>query len=291
MSMKSADRHLLARGRRHLARGVAVCLVLFLSSSLTPAGTLETRVVRLATRPNVEQSYLLLREASPVKAIALLFTGGYGLFKFQGEGDDVKWSPQANSFLMINRVLFADEDTAVAIVDVPSDQWNFGATPKFRKSESHATDMRGVIGDLKIRFPGARVYLVGTSQGSTSAAFVGKAMGKDIDGVVLTASVFEWAPASWGALYDSNLTDFDFSQIHVPLLIVHHRDDPCVVTPYKGAAKLAGKYPVISVSGGALVQDNGCGPRGPHGFMGREQAVVAEIKNWMNGRDFLREIP
>lgn len=256
-----------------------------------PARADHAEIVRLATRPNVEQAYLLLRQAPSPKAVAVLITGGYGLLKLEGADNDIRWNPQGSSYVVINRLQFLDDETAVAIVDVPTDQWSIGATPKFRKSAEHATDLRAVVADLKTRFPGARIFLVGTSQGSTSAAFVGKALGREIDGVALTASVFAWAPASWGFLSDSNLSDFDYAQIEVPLLIVHHRDDPCPITPYPPAAGLGAKYPLITVTGGLPVQDKGCGPRGPHGFLGREREVAVEILNWMHGRPYRREIP
>ena len=117
-------------------------------------------------------------------------------------------------------------------------------------------------------------------------AYAGKSFGKEVDGVVLTASVFDWAPATWRLLNDSNLSDFDFSQISSPLLIVHHADDRCVATPFSSAVKYQGKYPLLVVQGGDPVRDNGCGPLGPHGFLGREDAVVTEIKNWIYGRPF-----
>ncbi len=147
-----------------------------------------------------------------------------------------------------------------------------------------------IVKDLRVRFPQAKLFLVGTSQGATSAAYAGKALGKEIDGVVLTASVFDWAPAAWRLLSDSNLSDFDLSKIAAPLLIVHHVDDKCVATTYAGAVKVAGKYPFIAVHGGTPVQDNGCGPKGPHGFLEREEAVATEIKNWMHARPFKTEI-
>jgi hypothetical protein len=248
-------------------------------------------IVRLKTRGDVEQAYLLLHEKQPVKAVALLITGGYGLLKLRAGPDGIAWSKEGTSFLVINKDLFRDAETAVAVIDVPTDQWGFGYTPKFRKSDEHAADMRTVVQDLRRRYPEAKVFLIGTSQGATSAAYAGKALGKEVDGVALTASVFEWAPPSWRYLHDSNLSNFDFAQIPSPVLIVHHVDDRCVATPYSSAAKLADKYPLISVRGGSPVQDNGCGPMGPHGFLGREQAVVTEIKNWMHGRPYLKEIP
>jgi len=43
--------------------------------------------------------------------------------------------------------------------------------------------------------------------------------------------------------------------------------------------RFAGKYPLISVKGGDPVRDNGCGPLGPHGFMGREEPVATLVKD------------
>jgi hypothetical protein len=256
-----------------------------------PAPTAKQEIVRLKTRGDIEQAYLLLQETQQVKAVALLITGGYGLLKLSEGPAGIAWSKEGTSFVVINKDMFRDGETAVAIVDVPTDQWGFGYTPRFRKSGEHVVDMRAVVQDLRRRFADAKVFLIGTSQGATSAAYVGKALGKEVDGVALTASVFEWAPASWTYLHDSNLSNFDFTQIPSPVLIVHHADDRCVATPYSSAAKLADKFPLITVKGGTPVKDNGCGPMGPHGFLGREQAVVTEIKNWMHGRPYLKEIP
>lgn len=270
-----------------------------LATSLSGAGiavaqqapTAGQEIIRLKTRGDVEQPYLLLHGKQAVKAVALLITGGYGLLKL-GEGPDgISWSKEGTSFLVINKDLFRDAETAAAVIDVPTDQWGFGYTPKFRKSDEHAADMRAVVQDLRKRYPGAKVFLIGTSQGATSAAYAGKALGREVDGVALTASVFEWAPPSWRFLHDSNLSNFDFAQIPSPVLVVHHIDDRCVATPYSSAAKLADRFPLITVKGGTPVQDNGCGPMGPHGFLGRERAVATEIKNWMHGRPYLKEIP
>ena len=247
-------------------------------------------IVRLKTRNNVEQPYWLIRQNVPVKVVAVLFTGGFGLLKLRATDAGVAWSETGTSYLVLNKDLFIDNETAVAIVDVPSDESSIGYTPKLRKSDAHMQDVGFIVKDLRARFPQAKLFLVGTSQGATSAAYAGKALGKEIDGVVLTASVFDWAPAAWRFLSDSNLSDFDLSKIAAPLLIVHHVDDKCVATTYAGAIKVAGKFPFIAVHGGTPVQDNGCGPKGPHGFLGREEAVATEIKNWMHARPYKTEI-
>jgi hypothetical protein len=260
-----------------------------LASSLGAAQTAE-QIVRLKTRGDVEQAYWLLQRPTPTKAVALLMTGGYGLLKLRQTESGVSSDKTGDSYLTLNKELFLDDETAVAIIDAPNDQWNFGYTPRFRKSAEHATDVGVVVADLRTRFPAAKVFLVGTSQGTTSAAYAGKVLGAKVDGVVLTASVFEWAPPAWRLLHDANLSGFDFSTISAPLLIVHHADDRCVATPFSAAEKFIGKFPFITVRGGEPVRDNGCGPLGPHGFLGREQPVAAEILNWMHGRPFKAEI-
>ena len=272
----------------HLLACLASLMLLMLPSGLRAEPQQE--IVRLKVRGDVEMVYLLQHERTPPKAVAVLITGGYGLLKLRATEAGVTWEKSGSSFLVINKDLFIDNETAIAVIDVPSDQASFGYTPKFRKSAEHIADLRGIVQDLRTRFQGAKIFLIGTSQGTTSAAYAGKAMGREIDGIVLTATMFDWAPASWRFLYDSNLNDFDFSQITAPLLMVHHVDDNCVVTPFASAAKFLDKHPFIVVKGGEPVRDNGCGPLGPHGFLGREEAVATAVKHWLHGRPYTAEI-
>ncbi len=238
---------------RRLIRMLVLAPMLAMSFSVTHA--VETEIVKLKTRGEVVQTYLLMRDAGTASAVVILVSGGFGLLKFRFAESGLQWEEKSADFLVRNKDRFLDQETAVAIMDAPSDQMSQGYTPKFRKSAAHIEDMHAVINDIKARLPGARVVLIGNSQGSTSVAYAGKALGKEVDGVILAASVFDWAPPAWRLLHDSNLSDFDFSQIASPLLIVHHANDRCVATTYPSAAKLAGKYPFITVKGGEAVQD------------------------------------
>lgn len=273
---------------RWLCRLLSIVPFLAMSSAVSHAA--EAEIVKLKSRGEAVQPYLLMREAGAAKAVAVLVSGGFGLLKLRITESGVQWEEKSADFLVRNKDRFLDHETAVAIVDVPSDQMSYGYTPKFRKSAEHMEDLRVVISDIKSRLPIAKVVLIGNSQGSTSVAYAGKTLGKEVDGVVLAASVFDSAPPAWRLLHDSNLSDFDFSRIASPLLIVHHADDRCVATTYSSAARLAGKYPFITVKGGEAVRDSGCGPLGPHGFLGREESVVTEIKNWIHGRPHKAEI-
>ena len=260
--------------------------------AMLPAAShaVDSEIVKLKPRGEVVQPYLLMREPGTPKAVVLLVSGGFGLLKFRPSESGMQWEEKSADFLVKNKDRFLDQETAVAIMDAPSDQMSNGYTPKFRKGAEHMKDLGAVVSDIKSRLPSSKLVLIGNSQGSTSAAYAAKELGGEVGGVVLVASVFDPAPPAWRLLHDPNLKDFDFSQISSPLLIVHHADDRCVATTYSSAAKLAGKYPFITVKGGEAVQDNGCGPLGPHGFLGREVAVVTEIKNWIHGRPKKAEI-
>lgn len=252
--------------------------------------TPDPEIIRLLTRGDVALPYLLLRNAPPPKIVAVLLSGGYGLLRLRQHEGEITIDPAGVEFLVKSRESFVDDETAVALVDAPSDQVGLGLTPRFRKSDKHLTDLGALVGDLRGRFPNARIALVGNSLGTISAAYGAIALADKIDAVVLSATVFEWLPGSWRLLSDSNLSGFEFSSISAPILVVHHADDRCVGTPFSSVAKLEGKYPLLVVHGGEPVRDNGCGPLGPHGYLGREESVVSEIKNWLHGRPARSEL-
>lgn len=263
-------------------RSVLACVL----SLILPLAHAE-EIVALEARAGATQSYLLVapRNASPVAA-AVLFPGGAGNIRLRSESGQVRFSP--NNFLVRARNSFVAGGFAVAIVDAPSDQAQ-GMHNSFRKSESHIQDIRAVVADLKKRYAGAPVFLVGTSMGTVSAAYAGRTLGDDVAGVVLTSSVLV-ASGRRSAHGDSNLSDFEFSSIKPPLLFVHHREDGCQITPFAAARKQSGRYPLISVSGGEPPQSGPCEALSAHGYLGREQPTVQAIVNWMLNKPFAKEI-
>jgi hypothetical protein len=267
--------------RKYASSVLLIGAVLFLMSEPANSQQVSAEVVKLTTRGDVTQQYLLIKQSDQPKVVAVLFTGGDAAPKFSGTHPNIRWEPTGSSYVLMARAHFREPDVALVFPDAASDRWNLGQDQHFRSSNDHATDIRSLLSDVKKRFPGAKVYFIGTSMGTVSASRVGRAMGKEIDGVVLTASIFV-GPMT---LSSSDVADFPTS-----LLFVHHVNDPCQWTPYSAIAKFSDKYPVIEVTGGETARDNGCGPMGPHGFLGREKEVATEIKNWMLGRPFARQI-
>jgi pimeloyl-ACP methyl ester carboxylesterase len=254
-----------------------------LALALVGAGTARAEdIVILSTRGDVTQSYLLSSPAvGKARAVAVLFPGGAGKVELEREAGRVLLD--RGNFLVRSRRLFAGSGIVAAVMDAPSDQ-PLGMEDAFRLSSAHAEDTGRVVADLKSRFPGLPVFLVGTSRGTISAASAGRHLGAGVDGVVLTSTLFLASRRQPG------LSGFDFSSISIPLLFVHHVDDGCDYTPHSAAKRLADRYPVVSVSGGLPPQSKPCDAMTPHGFLGREADAVDAIAKWMLKQPYPLEI-
>ncbi len=82
------------------------------------------------------------------------------------------------------------------------------------------------------------------------------------------------------------VTDAPLGEVKVPVLLVHHKNDGCVVTPYAAmpellaALKSAKKTELIGVEGGSRGSGTPCGG-GHHQFLGIEAEVTKSIADWI----------
>jgi pimeloyl-ACP methyl ester carboxylesterase len=196
-------------------------------------------------------------------AAAVLFPGNSGVV-----------SRVRGNFLIRVASQFAAQGITVAVADAPSDH-SAGMPDNFRLGQEHADDVAAIIAWLKQR-ASLPVWLIGTSNGTTSAASAAVHLGPSrVAGVVLTSSV--WAR---GMLYTR------FETLRVPLLLVHNRDDGCIVSPFAGAERAMEKInaapakQLIAVSGGVLLSSP-CEAKSPHGYFGIEDQVVPPIAAWI----------
>jgi hypothetical protein len=260
-----------------------VFLLILAGCAAAPVGAQE--IVTLPTRPGVTQSFFIANMGGRApEALALLYVGGGGTINLRMEEGRPKFGDR--NFLPRSRREFIRNGVLPVILDAPSDR-AVEMTDEFRTSEAHTQDARAVLAELKKRYPGLPVFLVGTSRGTLSAAHLGRALGDEVAGVVLSASLFY---SGGGMRARPVLAGFNWPAIKPPLLFVHHEDDGCGATPYRDAARLGQSFPLITVKGGKPPESGPCDPLAAHGFFGREAETVDAIAAWMLKKPYAREI-
>ena len=253
-------------------------------AALASAGAAAQEMVTLATRPGVTQSFVILgMESRQPEAVAVLYVGAGGRINLRREEGQVKFS--ARNFLPRSGAEFARNGLLAVVMDAPSDQVDL--TEGYRTSAEQTVDARAVLQELKKRYPALPIYLVGTSRGTISVAYLGRDLGDEVAGVVLSSTMFGSSNPRRQA---PTLRGFDYARIKTPLLFVHHRDDACEHTPYASAAKLAPRYALVSVKGGKPAESPACEPLSAHGFYGVEAQTIDAIAAWMLKKPFTKEV-
>jgi pimeloyl-ACP methyl ester carboxylesterase len=249
----------------------------FLFSILFGANAqVEQTVIDIPTRPGVTQRMIVLSPPSP-KAAVILIPGGHGGLQISPDGS-MKWGE--GNFLVRTRQLFADQGLFVVVIDAPSDRQTAPFLQGFRQKPDHATDVKAVIKWVRetAKVP---VWLVGTSRGTQSAAYVATELsGADgPDGVVLTSTILNDAKGR-------PVPAMPLEKIHVPVLVVHHEQDGCSHCPFAEVPALMSKLAslpkshLLTVKGGEN-QGDPCEAFAYHGFNGLEQNVIQQIVAWL----------
>ena len=250
-----------------------------LSCIWTVAQAAPPRAVDIPTRAGVTERILYIAPDRP-KAAAILFAGGDGSFAVSPEGEVLR---QKGNFLVRTRQLFVEQGITVALLPAPSDRRDLIA---FRNTPKHVEDVRAVIAWLR-REAGVPVWLIGTSRGTQSAGYIATQLPPSAggaDGLVLTSSVLR----DHRNLQEPPVPAMALERIGVPVLVVHHRDDGCVVCPFGEAERLVGKFTaaprkaLIAIEGG-VSEGNPCEAFAHHGYNGVERETVARIAAWIAG--------
>lgn len=235
------------------------------------------RVVDIPTRPGVTQRFVLLTPDKP-KVAVILFAGGHGGLRIFPNGS-FKWGE--GNFLVRSRRMFAEQGLTVAVVDAPSDRQGAPYLSGFRQTRAHVADIKAVIAWLRQQ-ANIPVWLIGTSRGTQSAAYIATQLPKahgGPDGVVLTSTV----------LRDDKgrpVPDMELDKIGVPVLVAHHRQDGCRSCKYGDLPRLMNKLPstarkeLLSFEGG-MSRGDPCEAFAHHGFNGIEREVVGKIAGWI----------
>jgi len=257
-----------------------------LGSVLPRCALAGEQVVNVPLAQGASISYLLTQQdGSQPHYVLVMFPGSEGSLELSQQPDGAIQTREKNNFLVRARNLFVDAQFATAIVDAPSDQPG-GYSDAFRASPRSADDLKQVAANLRERFPQAKLVLVGTSRGTISSAYVGRALPDVWDAVVHTSTLS--SPARGQA---TPMIGFDYGSIRARQLFVHHADDGCFLCSYEALKHIAdsGQYALITVHGGD-VRSKPCQALSHHGFYGKDEAVVAAIKAWISGQPWQDDI-
>jgi len=225
-----------------------------------------------------ETTRLLVEKSDNPSFTVVLFAGGKGVMDISESGN-IGWG--SGNFLVRTRQLFQSYGAITAVIDAPTDVR--GRLHDFRRTEDHAKDVGAVIKHLRAK-NGLPVWLVGTSRGTNSVANAGLRLKQDRpDGIVLTSTMLAYNGSRGG----DYVTNMDIEKIEMPVLIVHHRKDDCVVTPADKVGDLREKLKnakpmkVLWYEGGSGMRGSECNAYHYHGFIGIEEKVVKDIMDWI----------
>lgn len=207
--------------------------------------------------------------------LAVLLPGYPSVVRPVVSGGVMQSSKLTGNFLIRARRHLADEAIATLIVDCHSDSGDY-CTSWYQASADRQRHVQLLIDAVKERHPTlAEVWLIGTSMGTLSSSFMPVHDPKAYAGAVHTASITEpYAPHSY-----RELAGFDYRRSGVPQFFLHHKNDPCSLTTWSGAKRIADQYnfPLITVHGGSGFQGQPCMAFTEHGFRGMEVVVMRAL--------------
>ncbi|CAG4892183.1 hypothetical protein [Paraburkholderia saeva] len=259
-----------------------LCAMLVALNTLPALATEQVVSVPLSGGQSIA-CLLTQKDGSQPAWVLVMMPGGDGRLDLTQQPDGGITLREKNNFLVRARGLIVDDRFATAIVDSPSDLPD-GYTDRFRASSRHTQDIAEIAADLKRRFPGAKLVLVGTSRGTISTAFAGRDLGSTWQAVIHTSTLS--SPSRGQAL---PLAGFDYNAIQARQLFVHHADDACFLCSFDAAKRISVGHDFITVSGGNA-SGNPCKAMAHHGFNGQDASVVAAIKAWIDGAAWPKEV-
>jgi dienelactone hydrolase len=256
---------------------VSVAWFLLLIAACSHAQTLQ-KVVDIPTRPGVSQRVLVLSPPNP-KASVILMPGGHGGLQISPNGA-FNWGE--GNFLVRTRQQFADQGFLVVVVDAPSDRQSSPYLTGFRQTPEHVVDIKSVIAWLREQAK-VPVWLVGTSRGTQSAAYVATELAgaEGPDGLVLSSTILSDNKAR-------AVPAMPLEKLRIPVLVVHHQQDGCRSCAFSQVPALMEKLKnsprkqLMTFNGGQNRGDP-CEAFAYHGFNGLESEVVRKIAAGMVG--------
>ena len=266
------------------------CLGICLNvSAMAQEVALEESVTTVNLPRGTELNLVVSKKpGSTPSTAALLFPGYPGVLRVEVQNGAPVYQLRGNFLVRARRHLVTDQVMTV-MVDCPRDRWS-NCDDDYRTSDQHAADVSAVIDRIKADFGVGKIYVVGTSYGTVSSSFLARKLAGRIDGAVHSATFTDPRGGRNRNVHGLPMWNFDWTATHVDQLFVHHHDDPCPVTQYRSVVARRGSIPLITVQGSKGARGEPCEAFSPHGFVGREQAVMRAIGDWITTRKVVETV-
>ncbi len=240
--------------------------------------SLNETVISAATSGGVTQAGVLSMRgsASEVRYLAVIIPGYPGILRPTQLPNGAVRIRQAGNFLIRSRHHLVDSDIAALLVDCRSD-FEQACADEYQASEERVRDIETLVRQARSLLPAlSEVWIVSTSRGvlaSGAAVTFGEGT---FSGAIHTAGMFDRS-RELGLTFRGAMPQF----------IIHHADDPCSITSYASAQRLArGEgMTLITARGGSGFTGRACEAYTQHGFAGIEPEVMGRVRAVIRGTD------
>jgi hypothetical protein len=129
--------------------------------------------------------------------------------------------------------------------------------------------VQALLDDVKRRYPAAKIYVMGTSNGTYATMRLAGYLAERVAGVIHTSSL-------------NAISRFDSRQYRNRQLIVSHRGDVCRGTRFSASQDAHERYGTdfIAMEGGISTGEY-CEAFSHHGYNGIERDTIDKIKDWI----------
>ena len=214
---------------------------------------------------NVSNLPIHASESSIARANIVAIIGGKGMKNSSGA---------SKNYLITQKEHFISQGINYYIF--PNRSAEEKATYELRASSGRREKIHNLVKEISKR-NSLPIYLVGFSRGSVDATHFAKKYPNSIEGIILMSGVYKRGVFSVQKIAQKVL--------ETNVLVVHHKQDNCKVTPYKKAndftKSLQAKTKKIVTIDGGLSTGRECGPLNHHGFEGVEKEAADAVTNWI----------
>ena len=248
------------------ARGFLAAAALLLCAGAARA---QAVVADLPTPLGTERAAFFA--APGARATVVLLAGGEGIVQINQLGDTGN-----QNFLIRTRAMWASYGINAVILGAPDNRPLTG-----QRSGAAYVAALGAAVDFARSRGNAPVWLVGTSNGTISAASGAAHLGGKVAGVVLTSSVTRMGRAG------ETVSSAGPAAITVPALVVANSGDTCQASPPGAADALLASMPAsprkeVMMFESHDIRSAPCEALSPHGYLGIEGSVIQRIAAWIN---------